>query len=437
MADAPQTFAEWSARGTTNVLARVVINTLIAQRPLLGLVPMLQWPGGEDFSWILNKTLPTITWEDESSTHDATQAVRKKLRTYLSYAHGDIEIPIHSNAVYNAALNMEMQDALDLIRAMGISLSGKLWTGAYMTEASDVTIVGTGLAATPGVDALTAISANMPTGVAALKYTNADTKVYFRAPGSTTYGAGVDISGGDGNFTLYDGDDTTMYITATIDISDWTGIAADAEYPGALTFLMPDDIAGLKELAALDSNQVKTPSTNGDALTLTHLDELEELCIGPKSEKIFVMNPRTRIAAKHLIAAAGGMRQGEYQGRDLSKYELNYEGVPVLADSNIAINETQGSATTCGRVYCLRLNPQVGYHLFYGAHNGPNEGTMSAVSDHASGADADPQGIQLPVYMRRLGEQDNAQYFKWRISCAIAAVLKRSSSCGMRYGITS
>lgn len=438
MADVPQTFAEWSSNSTIPILARAVINTLIEDRPLLGLVPMKPWPGGEDFGWTLNKTLPTFSWVKETATHDATQAIRRKLRAYLSYGYGDVEIPIHSNSVYDALRSMEKSDAADLIRSAGISISQELWTGTYMDETNDVTIIGTGLAATPGIDAVTAVSANMPVGQGAVKYTNADTKLYFRAPGSPTYGAGVDISGGDADYQLFDGTDTTMSVTCTVDASDWTGIAADAEYPGALVFGVPTKIAGLKELAALDSNQVKTPSTNGDAATLPMLDELEELVKGPKGEKIFVVNNRTRIALKHLIAAVGGMKQGEFQGRDLSKYDLNYEGVPIVADSNIATNETQGSAigiTT--RMYCVRLNPEVGYHLFYGAHNGPNEGTMTAVSDHASGADSDPSGIQLPVYMRRLGESENAQYFKWRISAAISAVLKRSSSLSMRYGVTT
>jgi hypothetical protein len=438
MADIPQTFAEWSSNSTIPILARAVINTLIEDRPLLGLVPMKPWPGGEDYGWTLNKTTPTFTWESETATHESTQAIRRKLRAYLSYGHGDVEIPIHSNSVYDAVRSMEMSDAADLIRAAGISISQELWTGTYMDETNDVTIYGTGIAATPGIDAVTAIAANLSTGMAGIQYVHASTSLRFRAPGSTTYGALVDISGGDGDFTLYDGLDTTQFVTVTVDVSDFTTGAVDLDLPGALLFGLPTKIAGLKELAALDSNQVKTPSTNGDAATLPMLDELEELVKGPKGEKIFVVNNRTRIALKHLIAAVGGMKQGEFQGRDLSKYDLNYEGVPIVADSNIAINETQGSAigiTT--RMYCVRLNPEVGYHLFYGAHAGPNEGTMTAVSDHDSAADSDPSGIQLPVYMRRLGESENKQTFKWRISAAISAVLKRSSSLSMRYGVTT
>ena len=432
MADTPQTLAHWAAYGGVNYLAKTVINTLIANRPLLGMTPYEDWPGTTDYSWVLNSTGPTITWGAETAAHYSSASARYKLTTYLSYGHGDIEIPIHSSSTMDAAMSMEMEEALDLIRNMGISMSSKLFTGDYMTEAN-VTIVGSGIAATPGVDAVVKVSENHKSGVAAIKYTHATTSLQYRAPGSTTYGAAVDISGGDGNFTLYDGDDTTVYVTLTIDITDYTTGAVDLEHPGALSIQRPENIAGLRQLAVLDSNQVATASTNGDTATLTMLDELDEMTLGPKDEKIFVMNPRTRRKIKSLIGASGGMKQGEWQGQDLSKWDLNYEGIPVVADSNVSIAETQGTETTCGAMYCLRLNKDVGYHLLFGHHRGPNFGTMSAVSDH----DAIGGNVQLPVYMRRLGEATDYARYKWRISVGMAAALKRSSSCAIRYGVTS
>lgn len=439
MADAPQTFAEWGSNRTVPALQRAVINTIIADRPLLGLVPMQMWPGTEVFEWTLNKTLPTITWNDESTAHDATQAIRRKLQTQLSYGFGDVEIPIHSSNAYDAVGSMEITEATDLARAMGVSLSNKLWTGTYMDVTNDVTIYGTGVAGAEGIDAVTAISVNMAKGFGDIQYTHAGTTLKFRAPNSTVYGAAVDISGGDGDYTLYDGLDPTQSVTVTVDVSDFTTGAADLDLPGALQFGTPTNIAGLYGLAQLDSNQIKTPSTNGDAATLAHLDELEELCVGPKGEKLFVVNNRTRIALKHLIGGVGGMRQGEFQGRDLDKYDLNYEGVPIVADSNIATDETQGASIgICTRMYCVRLNRDVGYHMFNNPSSGPNDGTMSPVtSDHSEGGDGFAPDIPLPVYMRRIGEAYNKQYYKWRISTSVAAVLKRSTSLSMRYGVTT
>lgn len=432
MADAPQTLAEWAAHGAINPLQRQVVNTLIEDRALLGMVPILPWPGGEDFSWILNKTSPDFTWEAESETHDSSQPLRRKMTTTLAYGHGDVEIPIHSSSTMDAAMNMEAEDSMELIRSAGISISSKLWTGDYMTEAN-VTIIGTGLAATPYIDAVTNVSVNTAAGYGDFLYTHTGTFLQYRAPGSTTWGAQVACASDD-TYTLYDGTDTTMSVSVTLDVSD---VAADTTMIGALLFQRPENIAGLKALAQLDSNQIMSVGTNGDAVTLAQLDELEEMCIGPKSEKFFFMNKRTRRAVKALIGGVGGMKQGEFQGRDLSKYNLNYEGVPVEVDSSIPVNETQGTATTCGRIYCVRLNPQVGYHLFAGAHRGPNSGTMTAISDHSEGGDGNQTPMQLPVYMRRLQEQETTQYYRWRISAAIAGVLKRSKSLSMKYGVTS
>jgi hypothetical protein len=433
MADIPQTFAEWSAHNGLNYLQKQIINTLIENRPLLGMMPIEQWPGTIDYGWTLNKTAPTITWEAETATHESTQALRKKITTYLAYGHGDIEVPIHSSSTMQAGASMEMADALDLIRSMGISISNKLFTGAYMAVAA-CTIAGTGLAATPGFDACTAISANMPTGIAGVQYVHASTSLRFRAPGSNTYGALVDISGGDGDFTLYDGDDTQKSVTLTTDITDFTTGAVDLDLPGALTFGMPTNMAGLRQLAVLDSNQVPTIATDGAAITLAQLDELDDMVLGPDSDKIYLTSPRTLRVIKGLIAAAGGTRPAEFQDGTIDKKSLAYEGKRLIADSNVSITETQGaSGAVCSSVYCLRLNKDVGFHMIAGAHNGPNEGVMSAVSDH----DAPGGVIQLPVYMRKLGESYTKQQYKWRISAGIATALKRSKSCAIRYGVTS
>lgn len=432
MADIPQTFAQWSAYGALKDSARIVINTLIEDRPLLGMLPIEQWPGTEDYTWILNKTLPVVTWEAETATHESTQAKRRRMSTYLSYGWGDVEIPIHTSSTMDAAMNMEAEDALDLVRSMGISISGKLFTGEYMAV-GDATIIGSGIAATPGIDAVTAITENMPTGVGGITYTHAGTLLAFRAPDSTTYGTGVSIAGGDGDFTLTDGDDSTKAVTLTIDASDYTTGAVDLNHAGALVFGLPKNIAGLRGLAVLDSAQIPTIATDGAAVTLAQLDELDEMVLGPKSEKIYLTSSRTRRSIKTLIAAAGGTRPAEFQDGTLDKDSLAYERVRIIADSNVSVTETQGgSGATCGSVTCLRLNRDVGYHLVAGAHRGPNHGVMSAVADHASDGP-----VQLPVYMRRLGEAWNAQNFKWRISIGMASALKRSKSCAIRYGVTN
>lgn len=430
MTEYPQTFAQWSAYGGLDERQLAIVNTLIDNDPFLGDMPLELWKGGKVYTWMLNSTLPTISAIDETDTLSATQVKRQEMKVYLSQYGGEVMIPVFLNSTMASGYNLEAEDMTDLVRSMGRKMSSEVIKGNYMDESSDVTIIGTGLSATPYVDAVTAISANMPTGYGGLKYVHSGTWLQFRAAGSTTWGTAVAVAS-DADYTLADGDDDTKKVTLTIDVTDLT---ADCELPGALLFLRPDEIAGLKELAMLDSGQVKTPSTDGDAVTLAILDELDELVLGPKSEKIYLMNARTRRAVKTLIAGAGGMQQSEYQDERLSKYSMNYEGVPVVASPNVVVTETQGSSSgNCGRIYCVRLNAAVGLGMVYAPQSGPNDGTATAVSDH----DVEGGPIQLPVYLRRIGEMETKATFKWRITAALATFLKRSTSCAVRYGITS
>jgi hypothetical protein len=430
MADLPLTFDAWSRLQTLPTLARVVLTTLIENRPLLGMMPGVRWPGGDRFTWTMNSSLPTITWTNETATLEATRSAEYNLGVELSQAVGDVELPIHLNTTMDSIRSPEVENTLNLIRSMGIALSGGIVQGTYIKEA-DVTIRAE--AGTKGIDAVVAVGGAVGRGFGSLKFTDADDKVYFRAPGSRTYGAGVVIAGASANYVLADGENTSANVTLTIDSVDSLG-NGDWEYHEALSFPRPEQIAGIKELATIDSNQVFAPvGADGDALTLAHLDELEEATLGPKSELIYLTNARTRRHIKSLIAAVGGTTPSDLQTMAVNKYGLAYEGVGIVADPSIDITETQGATTTATRVYCARLNPEVGWHLFWGMHSGPNFGTMSAVSDH----DAEGGPITLPVYMRKLGESYNGANYKWRISAAVCSRLAHSKSMAVRYGITS
>jgi hypothetical protein len=107
--------------------------------------------------------------------------------------------------------------------------------------------------------------------------------------------------------------------------------------------------------------------------------------------------------------------------------------VPVLACPSVAIDETQGTLTTAGRLYCVRINPSVGLHMYYGLHRGHNFETRAATSDY----DAEGGAYTPPVYMRCLGEREQYAQEKWRATTSLAVVLKRSKSCAMRYGLST
>jgi hypothetical protein len=436
MANAPQTYAQWAAYGGLDGQARFVLNTLIENDPLLGMLPLSDWPGTNDFKWDLTKTLPTVTNINESSTLEATQALRKSVTTYLSQYGGEVQIPVFVNSTQNAIRSAEAEDVLDLIRASGRKMSAEVIQGNYMTEAN-VTIQGTGVAATPGIDSVSSVNPAIPVGYGDLQYTHSGTLLQFRAPGSTTFGAAVSCSGNPTALELADGDNTDAKIVVSVTTADFATVSSNTDMfmGGAFTFQRPEEMAGLREWAAVDSDQkVDASGVSGDALTLAKMDEAEELVLGPKSEKVWIMNPRTRRAAKSLIVAAGGMTQGEFQDERASKYGLHYEGIPIIASPGVVTTDSKGSASNLTKAYCVRLNQTNGFHLFTGAQASPNAGTAQAISDH----DAEGGPSIVPgVFLRRLYEDESVAAWKWRLTIAISCVLRRSSSCAVINDLTS
>lgn len=432
MADTPQTLAAWVAHASVPVMQRTMIQTLIADNPLLGIIPMLPWPGGSSYDWTMVRGLPTIGAIDDTTTLYSSKSTYSKMRVYLSQCGGEVQIPVASNSNVTEPLQMEASEVTNLILAAGRHIAGQLFTGTGVDETA-VTIhtlfAGTG---NHGIDAVVAVSSNMPAGDGWLTYTHAGTSLKWRSPGSTTYGAATTLVG-DGDYTMYDGDDATQFVTLTIDVSDFTGGAVNVD-GAALNIPRPAAMEGLGYQSLLDTAQyISSTGATGDAITLATLDALDDMVLAPKQNKIFVMNPRTRRAVKTLIANAGGTDQSSLQNENIAKASLVYEGIPIFSCPDIAITESKGGASALTSVYCLNIgDPENGVHMFYGPQNGPNEGTMSAVSEHSVSGP-----ITLPVYLRRLPEMVNSAYFKWRLTASLATVLKRSKSCARAIEITS
>jgi hypothetical protein len=426
MADTPLTFAEY-AKSTPDVLSKACINTLIADDELLSVIPMSLWQGGKSYTWVLNNSGPTIAAIDETTVLYSSKPTRHTVTAYLTQYGGEVEIPVFLDS--SMAMNVAgwTEDVADLIRAFGQWLRSKIIVGDYMTEAN-ATVIPFNSSAKPGIDAITTLSANMGVGEIWFKYVHVGTLLSMKAPGSSTYGTAQAVA--DGAMTFADGDDTTKTVTVTIDASDYTDLAENTTRPG-ITTVRPESIAGLRYLATLDSAQTWAPSTDGDAITLAALDKLDEMCLGPRNEKIFLMNARTRRAVNTLQRAAGAATVQDFKAGTLPN-AVRHNGIPLVACPGVSVAETQGATITCGRVYCVRLNSEVGWKLIYGAQNGPNFGQLGAATD-----DDVNRNMSLPLYVRRLGERENYATWKVRATGAFASVLMRSKSCSMMYGVTS
>ena len=125
---------------------------------------------------------------------------------------------------------------------------------------------------------------------------------------------------------------------------------------------------GLPTLAAAaGASQQTSAGANGNALTLTMLDELCDAV--PNGADVIVMRRGTIRAFRALLRATYGtdavMQQLENFGRPM----LTHNGIPILMNEFLAANETQGSNATTTSVYALRLNELDGLHGLWGGEN--------------------------------------------------------------------
>lgn len=141
--------------------------------------------------------------------------------------------------------------------------------GGYITGIT----LGSNFAGGVGVDALVSASAFMDSnrnGLALLKYVHSGTLLSFQAPGDRTFGPAVDISGGDGDFTLVS-DNPSKWVKLTLDVSDFS---ANGETTIAFTS-STNEFDGLATL--MSSSQIRTSTgANGDVASFAILDELSD-----------------------------------------------------------------------------------------------------------------------------------------------------------------
>jgi hypothetical protein len=119
--------------------------------------------------------------------------------------------------------------------------------------------------------------------------------------------------------------------------------------------------------AAAGGTQTVTAGANGNALTLTMLDELVDSV--PNGPDVIVMRRGTIRAFRALLRATYGtdavMQQLENFGRPM----LTHNGIPIIMNEFLAADEAQGSANATASVYALRLNELDGLHGLYGGDN--------------------------------------------------------------------
>lgn len=120
--------------------------------------------------------------------------------------------------------------------------------------------------------------------------------------------------------------------------------------------------------ATVGGKQEVIAGTNGNALTLSMLDELCDAV--PNGADVIVMRRGTIRAFRSLLRATYGtdavMQQLENFGRPM----LTHNGIPVIMNEFLSGAETQGTSTSnTASVYALRMNEQDGLFGLYGGDN--------------------------------------------------------------------
>jgi HK97 family phage major capsid protein len=103
------------------------------------------------------------------------------------------------------------------------------------------------------------------------------------------------------------------------------------------------------------AGQTITAGANGAALTLDLLDQLVDT-VKPGRPDALCMARRTRRKLSALRRASGNLLETDVDA--FGRRALFYDGIPILVDDFIPIDETQGSESAASSVYALKFGRQ-------------------------------------------------------------------------------
>lgn len=362
-------------RATQRPFSARVLKELVTIDQLISLLPFVA-KSGEAFSYTREKSLPSFAFISDSNTTIAESTGSNETITVANRrAVSDFVVP-NLAAFTTDAFN---DQAVKKFKAAGLVLSDKIINGGNITGhtlSSGTIFTQGGSATTPYVDTLVSTSAYMDSdrdGPGSIRYTHTGTFLAFRAPGDKEYGPNVACAA-DGSYTLYSVN-PSKWIRVTLDVSDAT---ADTE--ALIRFTSTTyEFDGLEKLVTPGQTRSSSGS-NGDALSLTILDELvHSLAAGDPSKRAFVMHSKLVRKYMDLLRAGGGVTMMELAS---GVKVPEYMGIPILRNDNVACDESKGSGSTLSSVYLLSLGEDEGVY-------------MGALGGEKFDVDADPRNASL------------------------------------------
>ncbi|MGZ8172589.1 MAG: major capsid protein [Methylobacter sp.] len=112
------------------------------------------------------------------------------------------------------------------------------------------------------------------------------------------------------------------------------------------------------------SGQTITAGANGAAITFSMLDELLDAV--PNGADAIIMRPGTLRAYRAALRALGGAVEQSTMMGNFGMPIPMHNGVPILLNEFLPVNETQGSSSVCTSIYAARFNEADGLHGLFG-----------------------------------------------------------------------
>ncbi len=182
------------------------------------------------------------------------------------------------------------------------------------------------------------------------------------------------------------------------------------------TFINGDEGGSPKEFDGIGNlvvaGQTLTgPGGNGDALTLSMLDELEDEV--PNGPDAFIMNSIAIRQYRNLLRTVGGGTDANMlQLKNFDRPMLTHNGIPILKNDFVNADETKGTTNDCMSIYAVRLNEQDGVHAIFG-------------------------GASAGIRVENIGTVQNKDAWRVRLKWYSGLVLKSTRSLAKFEGLTS
>lgn len=361
----------------SNASSAMLLDAIVTSDESFGLVPF-QTVEGPGIEYDREATLPTVefvsdahtTLVESTGTQDHVTVSKREIASDFYIRNAAEEFA--RGSVSPTAVQTQLK-----LKAAGRKIAQTMIVGGRVTGFAMANFSGGAL-----IDTLTSVSGwldSLRYGPGALKYTHVGTLLQFRAPGDADYGAAVDLSAGDGTYTIYSGN-VSKWIKVVLDVSDATGGAADTTRE--ITFTSStNEFDGLQTI--MHPAQVY-PSTGaaGDEVSFELLDRLGNMVKGAENPA-YLMPQAIWRKVRNLMRAGGGVDTTQLNG----KMVMAYGGVPILLNDWIPTTESKGGTSTLSSIYLADFT--VGEGVYMIASGG------ESFNVHASPFDVSVMGFKL------------------------------------------